>query len=184
MPIGALTAWQGLFDRAKLQAGERVLVHGGAGSVGSFAVQLAAWKGAQVVATASARNLGLAEELGASQVLDYQKTPFEQAGLFDIVFDTVGEETLERSYSVLKPGGRMITIVSTASQSIEQRVKDAFFIVEPNGAQLAQIGQLLDAGTLRTIVDAVFPLAQAPDVYADRVVRRRQGKLVLSIADC
>ena len=134
--------------------------------------------------TASSRNAAVAAELGADLVIDYQKTSFEQAGMFDVVFDTVGDETLQRSWSVLKPGGRMVTVASSAENFTEQRVKDAFFIVEPNGAQLGEIGQLLDAGALRTVVDAVFPLAQAPDVYADRVVKRRQGKLVISIANC
>lgn len=184
VPISALTAWQGLFDRAGLQSGERVLVHGGAGAVGTFAVQLAKWKGAQVVTTASARNIAIAKDLGADQVVDYQKTAFEQSGMFDVVFDTVGDDTLRRSWNVLKPNGRLVTVVSTAAESGERRVKDAFFIVEPNGKQLSEIGQLLEAGVLRTVVDAVFPLAQAPDVYADRVIRRRQGKVVVSIADC
>ena len=184
VPISALTAWQGLFGRANLQKGERALVLGGSGSVGTFAVQFAKWKGAHVVSTASARNTSLVEELGADQVVDYQKASFEQAGGFDVVFDTVGGETLDRAWSVLKPGGRMATVQSEGANSTEQRVKDAFFIVEPNGKQLSEIARLLEAGTLRTVVDAVFPLAQAPDVYADRVVRRRQGKVVISIADC
>ncbi len=184
VPISALTAWQGLFDRAGLLPGERVLVHGGAGAVGTFAIQLAKWKGAQVVTTVSARNAALASDLGADQVVDYQREPFEDAGPFDVVFDTVGEDTLQRSWNVLKPGGRVVTIVSLAAESTEPRVRDAFFIVEPNGSRLSEIARLLEAGTLRPVVDAVFPLAQAPDVYADRVVRRRQGKLVIAIADC
>ena len=107
VPIGALTAWQGLFDRARLQAGERVLVHGGAGAVGIFAIQLARFYGAHVTATASARNLEFVSQLGAEQVIDYQAARFEEnVREMDVVFDTVGGETLRRSWGVLKPGGK------------------------------------------------------------------------------
>lgn len=184
VPISALTAWQGLFVRAGLKYGERVLVHGGAGAVGSFAVQLARWRGAHVVTTTSSWNLSFAKQLGADEVLDYRKTSFEQSGNFDVVFDTVGSGTLERSWGVLETGGRLVTVAASAAESTEQRTKDAFFIVEPNRKQLEEIKELLEARTLRTVVDAVFPLAQAPDVYSERVVRRRQGKLVVSIGDC
>src|SRR5262249_59228256 len=103
--IGALTAWQGLFDRARLEAGERVLVHGGAGAVGLFAIQLARFRGAHVVATASARNLAFVSGLGAEQVFDYQATRFdEKLSEIDVEFDTVGGETLQRSWVVHKPG--------------------------------------------------------------------------------
>ena len=113
VPMGALTAWQGLFDRARLQAGERVLVHGGAGAVGVYVVQLARLHGAHVVATASGADAAFVRELGAEQVIDYQAAKFEQivTGM-DVVFDTVGGETLQRSWSVLKTHGRMVTIVS------------------------------------------------------------------------
>jgi NADPH:quinone reductase-like Zn-dependent oxidoreductase len=184
VPISALTAWQGLFIRAGLKHGERVLVHGGAGSVGSFVIQLAKWRGAHVVATASARNLSFTKELGADEVLDYRKTSFEQSGSFDVVFDTVGNGTLERSWGVLALGGRLETVAASAAESTEQRIKDAFFFVEPNGKQLEEIKALLEARTLRTVVDAVFPLAQAPEVYSERVVRRRRGKLVVSSGNC
>jgi NADPH:quinone reductase-like Zn-dependent oxidoreductase len=106
VPIGALTAWQGLFDRGNLQAGERVLIHGGAGGVGVFAVQLARWRGAHVVATASARNLEFVASLGAGQTIDYRAERFEDiAREIDVVFNAVGGDTLQRSLSVLRPGG-------------------------------------------------------------------------------
>ena len=113
VPISALTAWQGLFERAKLQPGERVLVHGGAGAVGIFVMQLAKLHGAQVIATLSARNSDFVTSLGANQVIDYRESRFEACVRdLDVVFDTVGGETLERSWNVLKPGGRMVTVVS------------------------------------------------------------------------
>jgi NADPH:quinone reductase-like Zn-dependent oxidoreductase len=183
VPIGALTAWQGLFDRVRLQAGERVLVHGGAGAVGLFAIQLARFQGAHVVSTASARNLAFVSGLGAEQVFDYQATRFEEKlSEIDVVFDTVGGETLERSWGVLKPGGRMITIAADSEATTDDRVKQAFFIVEPNREQLTQIGKLLETGRLRTFVDAVLPLAQASVAYTGEVKERRgRGKLVIAV---
>src|SRR5215475_9130651 len=183
VPIGALTAWQGLFDRARLQAGERVLVHGGAGAVGLFAIQLARFQGAHVVSTASARNLAFVSELGAEQVFDYQATRFEEKlSEIDVVFDTVGGETLQRSWSVLKPGGRMITIAAESEATADERVKQAFFIVEPNHEQLTRIGKLLETRRLQTVVDAVLPLAQASVAYTGEVKQRRgRGKLVIAV---
>src|SRR5262245_20932750 len=184
VPIGALTAWQGLFDRAKLQAGERVLVHGGAGAVGTFAIQLARFHGAHVVSTASARNLAFVSGLGAEQVFDYQATRFEEKlSEIDVVFDTVGGETLQRSWGVLKPGGRMITIAAENEATADERVKQAFFIVEPNHEQLTRIGKLLETGRLQTVVDGVLPLAQASAAYTGEVKERRgRGKLVVAVA--
>src|SRR5215468_3192100 len=183
VPIGALTAWEGLFDRARLQAGERVLVHGGAGAVGLFAIQLARFRGAHVVATASARNLAFVSGLGAEQVFDYQATRFDDnLSEIDVVFDTVGGETLQRSWRVLKPGGRMITIAAESEASADDRVKQAFFIVEPNHEQLTRIGKLLETRRLQTVVDAVLPLAQASVAYAGEVKERRgRGKLVITV---
>jgi NADPH:quinone reductase-like Zn-dependent oxidoreductase len=127
VPIGALTAWQGLFDRARLRPGEHVLVHGGAGAVGIFAIQLARFRGARITAPASARNLEFVTGLGAEQVIDYRAVRFEEniSGM-DVVFDTVGGETLQRSWGVLKPGGRMITIAADSETTTDNRVKQAF----------------------------------------------------------
>ena len=182
VPISALTAWQGLFDHAKLQPGEIVLVHGGAGAVGVFAIQIARLHGARVIATASARNRDLVSSLGAERVIDYRESRFEECvkGL-DVVFDTVGGETLQRSWSLLKPHGRMVTVVSTAAESSDPAVKQAFFIVEPNQKQLYEIACLLDAGRLRPVVDSVIPLSQAPDVIAGKVPKQGRGKLVIGI---
>jgi NADPH:quinone reductase-like Zn-dependent oxidoreductase len=184
IPIGALTAWQGLFDRARLQAGERVLVHGGAGAVGVFAVQLARLRGAHVTTTVSARNRAFVSQLGAEQVIDYRARRFEDTVRdMDVVFDTVGGETLQRSWAVLKPSGRMITIAADSETTTDDRVKQAFFIVEPNHTQLTRIGELLEAGDLHPVVDAVLPLAQASAAYTGAVRQRRgRGKLVITVA--
>lgn len=183
VPIGALTAWQGLFDHAKLQPGERVLIQGGAGAVGLFAVQLAKSRGAHVIATASARNLEFVAGLGADEVLDYAKGPFEEhVRDVDVVFDGVGGETLQRSWSVLKPNGRMVTIAASEEGTSDARVKDAFFIVVPDQKQLYLIAEMLRSGSLRTVVDTVVPWNKAPEAYLNAVPRRGRGKVVVDVA--
>jgi NADPH:quinone reductase-like Zn-dependent oxidoreductase len=183
VPIGALTSWQGLFDRAKLQPGERVLIQGAAGAVGVFAVQLAKSRGAHVIATASARNLEFVAGLGADEVLDYAKGPFEeQVRDVDVVFDGVGGETLQRSWSVLKPKGRMVTIAASEEDTSDARVKDAFFIVVPDQKQLYLIAEMLRSGSLRTVVDTVVPWNKAPQAYLNTVPRRGRGKVVVDVA--
>jgi len=179
-PISALTAWQGLIERGRLVAGQRVLIHGAAGGVGVFAVQLARWRGARVIGTASARNVAFVRGLGAEEVIDYRARRFEDVvhGL-DVLFDTVGGETLERSWGVLKPGGRLVTIATSGEGTQDPRVREAFFIVQPSRAQLDTIAGLIDAGQLRPLVDAVFPLAQARQAYEHKPVR---GKVVLHVS--
>ncbi len=179
-PISALTAWQGLVDRTHLAAGERVLIHGASGAVGLFAVQLARRLGAHVIATASSSALDLVRELGAAEALDYRTTRFDQSVRdVDVVFDTVGGETLARSWGVLKPSGRLVTIAASEEGTQDPRAQAAFFIVEPRRAQLAEIADLIDAGALRTFVDAVLPLAEAQAAYARKAKR---GKVVLRVA--
>jgi NADPH:quinone reductase-like Zn-dependent oxidoreductase len=180
VPIGVLTAWQGLFDRASLQPGERLLVHGGAGSVGLFAVQLGNYRGAHVIATASARDSEFVTRLGAQQVIDYRKGRFEESvGKVDVVLDTVGGEILERSWAVLKPGGRMVTVA--AEEEKAERAKSAFFIVEPNASQLGAIAELLQSGQIRTGVAAVVPFSLAADAYGGRVQKSGRGKIVVDV---
>jgi NADPH:quinone reductase-like Zn-dependent oxidoreductase len=181
VPIGALTAWQGLLDRVKLQRGERVLVHGGSGGVGVFAVQLAHIPGAHVIATTSSHTVALVRELGADEIIDYKTARFEQViDPVDVVFDTVGGETRERSWSVLKPGGRMVSIVGDGGA--DPRAKDAFFIVEPNHLQLVEVAKMLDAGSLKTFVNAAVPLNDAATAYAGKVQQKRgYGKVVVVI---
>jgi NADPH:quinone reductase-like Zn-dependent oxidoreductase len=180
-PISALTAWQGLLERARLTGGERVLVHGAAGAVGLFAVQLARWRGATVIGTASAHNVAFVHGLGADTVIDYRAARFEElAHDMDVVFDTVGGDTLDRSWGVLKPGGRLVTIAASVEGTSDARAREAFFIVRPEREQLNEIGQLLDAGQLQPVVDRVFPLAQARQAFEHKPTR---GKVVLRVAD-
>lgn len=183
VPISALTAWQGLFERGQLERSQRVLIHGGAGSVGSFAVQLARWRGAKVIATASADNLEFVRALGADQVIDYRSARFEDLICdADVVFDTVGGETLKRSWSVLKGGGKVITIVG-AREFPDQRTRDAFMIVRADGSQLARLGEMIDAGELRVFLDSIYPLDGARDAYARAQQGGMRGKIALTISE-
>lgn len=179
VPISALTAWQGLFERAHLAAGQRILIHGASGGVGLFAVQLARWAGAHVIATAAAHNLDLVRGLGAERAIDYRAQRFDELVRdVDAVLDTVGGQVLERSWRVLRPGGRLVTVAASEERAASQRVKDAFFIVEARPAQLTEIARLIDAGELRPIVGGVFPLARAAEAYA---FKPANGKAVLRI---
>jgi NADPH:quinone reductase-like Zn-dependent oxidoreductase len=155
-----------LIERARLAPGERVLVHGAAGGVGVFAVQIARWRGARVVGTASAHNLAFVRDLGAEQVIDHRAARFEDVVRdVDVVFDTVGGDTLARSPAVLAPGGRLVTVATSGERASDPRVRDAFFIVEPSRSQLATVAELIDTGALRAVVGGVFALADGRRAY-------------------
>ena len=183
VPIGALTAWQGLFDRANLKPGERILIHGGSGAVGIFAIQLARRAGAHVITSASRRNFNFLSKLGANEMIDYRNDRFEdRADDLDVVFDAVGGETLKRSWSLLKPSGRMVTIAADSEGTKDERIEKAFFIVEPNQQELTEISRLLDSGELQCFVDAVVPFVRASDAYCGTVEQRHgRGKMVVSM---
>ena len=187
VPLSALTAWLALFEHARLERGQTALIHGAAGGVGVFAVQLARWAGAQVIATASARNRDFLRELGASAVIDYSAERFEEVvHHIDVVFDTVGGETLARSWQVLKPGGVLVSVVSPqppADVAKGHNARFAWFVVQPNRELLTQVGVLIDAGKLRPIIDAVFPLAQARQAYEQATKGHTRGKIVLRVAE-
>lgn len=181
VPISALTAWQGLIDRAHLSEGQRVLIHGAAGGVGSFAVQLARYKKAHVITTASAANADFVKTLGAHEVIDYRTTPFETVVRdVDVVLDTVGGDTRDRSWGVLRKGGQLVTIAADAERLSQPRVRDAFFIVEPNRSQLIEISRLIDAGSVKPVVGTVFPMKHFREAYEQKPAR---GKNVLQIAN-
>ena len=184
VPISALTAWQGLFEKGNLGRGQRILIHGAAGSVGMFAVQLARWRGARVIATASSGNLDFVRALGADQVIDYRKTRFEDVICdVEVVFDPVGGETLDRSWKVLKPGGKVVTVATVSGQSSESRVRDAFMIVRADGSQLAQIASMIDAGELRVFLEQTFELTAAREAYARAGRGGMRGKVALRVSE-
>jgi NADPH:quinone reductase-like Zn-dependent oxidoreductase len=184
VPIGALTAWQGLIDRAKLAAGERILIHGGAGAVGLYAVQMAHNLAAHVITTVSSQDIDFVKRLGADEAIDYKASRFEkEVRDVDVVFDAVGGDTLKRSWGVLRPGGRMITIAADGEGTTDQRVKDAFFIVEPNQVQLIEIAKRLDAGHLRVFVKTTVPLSEASAAYSGALTHKSgYGKIVIAVA--
>ncbi|MCG3122169.1 MAG: 2-haloacrylate reductase [Phycisphaerales bacterium] len=184
VPLAALTAWQALFDTAKLEKGQTVLIHGGAGGVGHFAVQLAKWRGATVITTASAPNHEFLKELGADQVIDYKTQKFEDVVKdVDVVFDTVGGETRERSYGVIKKGGFFVSIVGPPAPDKlkEHGIRGKAFLVQPNGAQLAEIAALIDSGALKPTVSHVFPLDQAGKAHEQSQTGHTRGKIVLEV---
>ena len=183
VPISALTAWQGLFTRARIQSGERILIQGGAGAVGLFVVQLAHRHGAYVIATASSETISLVKTLGADQVIDYKGARFED-GLdpVDVVFDTVGGSIRERSVAVLKPNGRLISIAADGEVNTDPKVRDAYFIVEPSHDQLTEVGRMLDQHQLKTFVKGVVPLKNAGLAYSGAVPTKNSvGKFVVEV---
>ncbi|MBK7877772.1 MAG: NADP-dependent oxidoreductase [Planctomycetes bacterium] len=184
IPLAALTAWQALFDAAKLEAGQSVLVHAGAGGVGHFAVQLAKWKGAQVYATASKEKLAFVKELGADVVIDYQAQKFEELVKdVDVVFDMVGGETQTRSLGVLKKGGFLVSIVGPPSaKELEARgLRGAGMLLKPNAAQLKELATLVDQGKVKPHVSATFPLADAAKALALSKEGHTVGKIAIEV---
>jgi NADPH:quinone reductase-like Zn-dependent oxidoreductase len=176
MPLPALTAWQGLFDHGRLGADERVLIIGGSGAVGGFAVQLARRRGAQVIGTASGANLELIRRLGAHEAID-AATPIEDAvEHVDLVFDTAGGERLRRAAGVLRAGGRIVSVVEEPPDG------GVYFTVEPNREQLRSIARLADAGELRPPSVDIFPLTSAREAFARSLERGRPRKVVLDVA--
>lgn len=176
-PISALTAWQALFEHLRIEAEQHILVHGAAGGVGSFAVQFARWRGARVTATVSPANIDFVRSLGADDVIDYRAERFdERVQGVDAVLDTVGGDTLRRSWTVLKPGGRLVTVAASEEDAQDQRTREAFFIVETRREELEEIARLFDSGQVRPVVGAQFPLADAIRAYQTKPVR---GKVVL-----
>jgi NADPH:quinone reductase-like Zn-dependent oxidoreductase len=182
VPISGLTAWQALFDHGKLETGQKVLIHGGAGGVGSLAIQLATWKGAFVATTVSAGNAEFVQRLGAKEVIDYRKSKFEEVvGDADLILDLIGGDTLQRSFGAIKKGGRVVTIAASSESTQDPRVKNAFFIVESNRQQLTELAGLIDAGTVRPIVSEVLPLEAAAQAYFP-AKKSNPGKTVLQLS--
>lgn len=185
VPLAALTAWQALVDHASVKAGQHVLIQGGAGGVGSFAVQIASALGLQVTATAAAQDSDFVTGLGAQQVLDYAGTRFEDhLKDVDAVLDLVGGETQTRSWTVLRPGGVLVSIVSPPDpkKAAEHGAHGAFFIVEPNHDELDAIARLIENGQLAPIVDRVVALTDTRNAYEALRKKHRRGKVVIHVA--
>src|SRR2546421_7468299 len=182
---GATTAWEALFDRGELQAGQRVLILGAAGGVGSFAVQLARWKGAQVIGTSGAANVDFVRSLGAETVVDYTTTPVEQVVHdVDLVVDTVGGQTLESAWQVIRGGG---TLVSTAGMPSQEKahelgIRALFFSGgRPSSERLQAIAQLINEGQVKVTLSRIFPLREASLAHELSQRGHGRGRIVLHI---
>lgn len=186
LTLSGLTAWQALFTHGGLQRGQKVLIHGAAGGVGVFAVQLAKWKRAHVITTSSGANLDFLRGLGADETIDYTQTRFEDAVRdADLVFDAVGGDIVQRSWSVLRKGGALISIAKAIprDEPAQHNARGLFFIVEPNREQLQDMAKLVDDGLLKVIVGNVFPLARARDAFVLSLHGHNRGKVVLRVRD-
>ena len=186
VPIVTITAWQMLFDYARVTAGQTVLIHGAAGNVGAYAVQMATQAGLHVIATAAPADLDYVRGLGAERVVDYKKERFEESVTgVDVVLDTVGGDTQERSLRVLKPGGILVSVVSPVPETTQKRfgVRAAYFYVDVTTARLNKIAELFDSEKLFTDVGTVLPLEEARIAHELLAgAPHRRGKIVLSIA--
>ena len=186
VPVVALTAWQALIDTAKLSHGQTVLIHGGSGGVGTFAIQIAKARGAKVIATASTANQDLLKGLGADVVIDYTKQKFEDVTKdVDVVLDSVGKDTLARSYGVVRKGGFIVTLVARIDQAELNKhgIHGASLSVEPNSDELAEIGKLIDEKKIKVVVSQTFPLAEAKRAQEQVATGHTRGKIVLKISD-
>jgi NADPH:quinone reductase-like Zn-dependent oxidoreductase len=186
LSAGATTAWTALFEDGALQAGQRLLIHGAAGGVGLFAVQFARWKGAQVIGTASTANLDFVRSLGAETVIDYITTPFEEVVHdVDLVLDTIGGETLQRSMKIVKPGGSLISLVEVPSPELAQElgIRASHNAAIPTSEHLRTIVQLIGAGHARPTIRRTFALHEAPQAHALVQTGHGRGRIVLHIAD-
>jgi NADPH:quinone reductase-like Zn-dependent oxidoreductase len=203
VPVAAQTAWQGIFTHGHLEKGQTILIHGGAGAVGAYAVQLASHAGAIVIATAGGDNEAYLKSIGASQVIDYRKAPFEKVlqEKVDVVFDLIGGDTQKRSFLVLKEGGQLISATQPVSQedAEKHRVTGAMMRLTPSADVLGRIAQLLEAETILPDIATVYSLLDAGQAWKDiagnlprvhgispsgpgAAGRRSHGKIVLRVA--
>ncbi|MCB5167553.1 NADP-dependent oxidoreductase [Streptomyces bambusae] len=185
LPLVALTAWQALTEQSDVRAGSRVLVHGAAGGVGSAAVQIAKQLGAEVTATASTGSTELVRSLGADRVIDYRSEKFDEvlSGI-DVVLDTIGGDTQERSLSVLKPGGSLVSIVPVPDAEAKKEqwnVDVRSFLMRPHGEQLTALAALAESGRLRPLVEKVFPLDETPAALQKVERGGARGKTVIGV---
>jgi len=184
VPLAALTAWQALFVAGGLESRQTVLIHAGAGGVGHFAVQLAKWKGATVIATASARNADFVASLGADRVIDYGAEDFADAAKdVDLVFHTIAADKRAQSFRTLKPGGMLVSITGQIPpEEIPQGLRAGFVSVRPSAPQLIELARLIDAGRLRPFIEQTYRLADAAQAHRHVEGGHTRGKVVLEIA--
>lgn len=208
LPLVALTAWQALFDKAGMKAGQRVLIHAGSGGVGTIAIQLAKNAGAHVITTCGPSGIELVKRLGADEIINYREQKFEEILKdIDIVFDMMGGQIMKKSFAVLKPGGVLVTINGIPTPDVADRYGKGFILktifklanngnhslarkaggrfeyllMEANGAQLEKIAGLVDSGIVKPIVDKVYPFSKIEEAFAYQMSGRAKGKVVLTM---
>lgn len=184
VPLAGLTAWQGLFNYGKLEEGQKVLIHAASGGVGSFAIQLAKWKGARVIGTASGGNIDFLFDLGADGAIDYKNEKFEDkiTGV-DLVFDLVGGDTQKRSLKVIKKGGRLITVVQPQyrEEATAKGIHMETFLTKSLPEELQQLANLIDSGKIKPIVTKKFALKDAAAAQIEIAKGHTRGKMVLTV---
>lgn len=184
LPLAAITAWEALINSGRLTAGQTVLIHAAAGGVGSLAVQLAKWRGARVIATASSSNHALVTSLGADEVIDYRTTPFaDHVSNVDLVFDTIGGQVQEDSWSVVRPEGVLVSVVEppAAERAAQAGVEGKFVFIQPSAAILTELAGLVDSGIVRPVIGAEFALKDVADAHALSESGRARGKIVIHV---
>lgn len=184
VPLAGLTAWQALFDYGNLQQGQKVLIHAASGGVGTFAVQLAKWKGAYVIGTTSKANLDFVKKLGADKVIDYKNEKFEnKLKNIDLVIDLIGGETQKRSLKVIKKGGKLITTVQVGNQeeAKEKNIHVEGFLTKSIPEELEQIKQLIDSGKVKPVIAKIMPLKDAAEAQKLSEEGHVRGKIVLQV---
>jgi len=186
VPLAATTAWQALVDKGQLRAGETVLIHGGSGGVGSFAVQIAKARGAKVIATASTANQDLLKKLGVDEAIDYTTTNFEDIVKdVDVVLNAVRGDSLARSYGVVKRGGIIVSITAAPDPAELQKhgIRGTDMMAHPDGKVLAELSKLIETGKLKPVVSAVLPLSEAAKAQEQVATTHTRGKIVLKVAN-
>jgi NADPH:quinone reductase-like Zn-dependent oxidoreductase len=180
IPQAALTSWQALFDHGHLESGQTVVIHGAAGGVGTMAVELARWAGAHVIGTGRANARQRVLDVGADEFVDVERDGWETAvGPVDLVYDTIGGDVLAHSPAIVKPGGALVSVMAPP-QTDRKDIRTVHFVRDPSGVQLRDIARLVDEGTLRPHVGAVYPLADAREAFMAKSTQHIPGKVVLT----
>jgi 2-desacetyl-2-hydroxyethyl bacteriochlorophyllide A dehydrogenase len=184
VPLAGLTAWQALVTKGNINRGDKVLIHAGSGGVGTLAIQIAKYFGAEVTTTTSSKNKDLVKSLGADLVIDYTTQSFEnELSNYDLVIDAIGGDTLTKSFKVLKKGGRLVSIKGQDTENLakEYGVNFEWFFMSPDGEMLTEIASLISQGTIKTVIDSTYSMKQAPEAFELLAEGRAKGKIVITM---
>ena len=184
VPLAGLTAWQALVTKGNINRGDKVLIHAGSGGVGTLAIQIAKYFGAEVTTTTSSKNKDLVKSLGADLVIDYTTQSFEnELSNYDLVIDAIGGDTLTKSFKVLKKGGRLVSIKGQDTENLakEYGVNFEWFFMSPDGEMLTEIASLISQGTIKTVIDSTYSMKQAPEAFEQLAKGRTKGKIVIKM---